>query len=201
MLFPVQGIVFESTRTVTPDEFAEFVEERERQGDRSHYELLNGRVVMNPPAGYPHGEIGSNLQRLLGNFVCERRLGKVFDSSQGFELPSGDTVEPDHSFVSNERWAAGPPPVEGKFLRVVPDLIVEVLSPKTASQDRGEKKAIYAQNGVREYWLVDHRAREVTIFRLEGSRYGGGTVYPDGEACASHVLPGLSVRMGDLLEA
>ena len=124
----------------------------------------------------------------------------MFDSSQGFELPSGDTVEPDHSFVSRERWAKGPAPVVGKFLRIVPDLVIEVLSPKTASQDRGEKRAIYATNGVREYWLVDSRAREITVFRLEGDRYDGGTVYADGEQCESRVLIGFSVRMGDLLE-
>jgi Uma2 family endonuclease len=91
--------------------------------------------------------------------VKQRRNGKVLDSSQGFELPSGDTVEPDHSFVSNERWDAAPAPKLGEFLKVVPDLVVEVLSQKTASQDRGEKKAIYERNGVREYWLVDPRAR------------------------------------------
>jgi Uma2 family endonuclease len=44
-------------------------------------------------------------------------------------------------------------------LRIVPDLVVEVLSRKTASQDPGEKKAIYERNGVREYWLVDPRTR------------------------------------------
>ncbi len=38
-----------------------------------------------------------------------RGLGRVFDSSQGFALPSKDTVEPDTAFVSSERWAAGPP--------------------------------------------------------------------------------------------
>jgi len=197
----MQGLVFESTRTVTQDEFAEFVAERERLGVASHYELLNGRVVMNPPAGYPHGEIGSNLQRILGRFVHERKLGKVFDSSQGFELPSGDTVEPDHSFVSTARWAAAPPPEEGKFLRVVPDLVVETLSPKTASQDRGEKKAIYERNDVREYWLVDYRTREITVFELAGDRFDGGTVHADGEPCASRVLAGLTLTMNDLLPA
>lgn len=194
----MQGFVFESTQTVGQSEFAEFVAERERQGDTSHYELLNGRVVMNPPAGYPHGTIGSKLQRLLGNFVEERQLGELFDSSQGFELPSGDTVEPDHSFVSAERWAAAPAPEEGKFLRVVPDLVVEVLSQKTASQDRGEKKAIYAKNGVREYWLVDWRKREITIFHVDGDRYDPGTVYCNAEACESRVLAGVDVRMSEL---
>src|SRR5690606_31030854 len=132
----MHDLVFESTRTMTPKEFAEFVAAREAAGDTGRYELLNGRVVMSPPAGYPHGEIGSNVQRLLASFVRDRKLGRVFDSSPGFELPSGDTVEPDHAFVSHERWAAAPPPESGRFLRVVPDLIVEVLSNRTASQDR-----------------------------------------------------------------
>lgn len=201
MIHPMQGLVFESTSTVSQDEFAEFVQERESRGDTSHYELLNGRVIMNPPAGYPHGEIGSNLQGIIWNFVRERKLGRVFDSSQGFELPSGDTVEPDHSFVSNERWAAAPRPEEGKFLRVVPDLVVETLSPKTASQDRGEKKAIYARNGVREYWLVDSRARDITVFRLIDGQFDSGTVHADGERCTSTVLAGLSLTMNDLLPA
>ena len=42
---------------------------------------------------------------------------------------------------------------------------------------------------------------KITLFRVEGNRYDGGTVYSDREACASGVLPGLAVRMGDLLEA
>jgi Uma2 family endonuclease len=195
----MQGLVFESTQTLTPQEFADFVEERVRLGDGSHYELLNGRVVMNPPAGYPHGEVGSNVQWILGTIVRERKLGKVFDSSQGFELPSGDTVEPDHSFVSSARWSAAPLPEVGKFLRVVPDLVVEVLSTRTASQDRGEKKHIYERNGVLEYWLVDARAREVTVFTLRDGRFGRGRTHGEEESYVSDVLAGASIAVRDLL--
>lgn len=66
-------LVFESTRTVTRKEFVEFVAAREAAGDIGRYELLNGRVVMSPPAGYPHGEVGSNVQRLLVTFVWDRK--------------------------------------------------------------------------------------------------------------------------------
>ncbi|HWL88273.1 MAG TPA: Uma2 family endonuclease [Polyangiaceae bacterium] len=188
-------LAFESTEDLTQEEFAAFCEEREAAGDIHHYELLNGRVVMNPPAGYPHGEVGSNLQVLLGTFVKKHGLGKVFDSSQGFELPSGDTVEPDHSFVSNERWSRTTP-VHGKFLRVVPDLIVEVLSTKTKSQDRGEKKAIYEQNGVREYWLVDSKSRTMTVFILRDERFDRPRILSEDETYASEVLRGLEFTIG-----
>jgi len=195
----MQGLVFESTESVTQEQFAEFIAERERAGDTGHYELLNGRVVMNPPAGYPHGQIGNRLQRVLGNYVAEHNLGEVFDSSQGFDLPSGDTVEPDHAFVSKERWSQAPPPELGKFLRVVPDLIVEVLSTRTASQDRGEKKAVYEKNSVLEYWLVDPRARIVTVFQSKDGRFDSGRKFSESERCASQVLSGLEFDVSEIL--
>lgn len=195
----MQHLVFESVESLDQRQFAEFVGRRVQAGDAGQCELLNGRVVMNPPAGYPHGEIGSLIQVLLGSFVAQHRSGKVFDSSQGFELPSGDTVEPDHSFVSKERWRAAPPPEQGQFLRVVPDLIVEVLSVRTASRDRGEKKAIYERNGVLEYWLVDPLTRSLTVFLLEGDRFDAGHVYSDGTRYASRVMSALELGVSQIL--
>jgi Uma2 family endonuclease len=193
----MQEVVFESTRTMPQEAFEEWV--RERHGrDPNRYELLHGRIVMTPPAGYPHGEIAANVVALLHGFVKPRRLGKVFDSSQGFALPTGHTLEPDATFVSKERWESEPPPVDGKYLRVVPDLVVEVLSSGTASRDRGEKKAAYAESGVREYWVVDKTAREVVMFALEGKRYGDERVFADGKRAKSAVLAGLEFEVTEV---
>ncbi len=188
---------FESTRYVTQREFAAWAAGRARW-DLNHYELLNGRVVMNPPAGYPHGSVGGRIAAAMAAFVQQRTEGEYLDSSQGFELPSGDTLEPDHSYVSKERWAAMPAPEEGKFLRVVPDLVVEILSASTASRDRGEKKAIYEHNGVREYWLVDARAREVLVLTLREGAYDQGRVFAAGDTFVSTVLEELRVEVASL---
>ena len=181
---------------MSQEEFACWVEKRGTEPHR--YELLNGRVVMTPPAGYPHGEIEATLVALLRQHVAAGKLGKVFGSRQGFDLPSGDTVASDASFVSNERWASAPPPEPGKFLEVVPDLMVEILSTSTASRDRGEKKAIYAQNGVREYWLVDPRACEVLVLTLEGARYGEPMIFAVQARVESRALPGLEIEVGEI---
>ena len=135
----------------------------------------------------------------LGPHVRERKLGRVFASSQGFELPSGDTVEPDTSFVSKERWKSIPKEDWGKFIRIVPDLVVEVLSPSNKSRDRGEKKAIYERNGVREYWLLDPIARHLTIFHLENGRYASGFQFFEDDTVVSKVLPDLSFQLLTLL--
>jgi len=191
-------LAFESTRTLTQEEFAAWVAARWR-GDLSHYELLDGRVVMTPAAGYPHGAIEAALGGILEPFVRKRTLGKCFGSSQGFELPSGDTVEPDYGFVSAERWRAIPQPEEGRFLRVVPDLVVEILSPSTAAVDRGEKKDVYERNGVREYRLIDPRARTLLVYTRQGDRFDTGRTFAEGQPFSSAVLPGLAFDVASVL--
>jgi Uma2 family endonuclease len=191
--------VFESITTMDQATFAAWVESRPAH-DLNHYELLNGRVVMMPPAGWPHGGVEARLLRRMGNIAEPAKLGRVCGSSQGFELPTGDTVEPDASFVSIARWRAAPPPITGKFLQVVPDLIVEILSRSTATRDRGEKKAIYAAAGVREYVLVDPSAQTLTVFTLHGPRFDAGRIHAQDEHWESFALPGLVLRFADLLD-
>ncbi len=191
-------LAFESTRTLSQEEFAAWVAARWR-GDLHHYELLDGRVVMTPPAGYSHGAIEAALGGILEPFVRKRTLGKCFGSSQGFELPSGDTVEPDYSFVSAERWRAMPPPEEGRFLRVVPDPVVEILSRSTAALDRGEKKDVYERSGVREYWLIDPRARTLLVYTRQGDRFDTGRTFAEGQPFSSAVLLGLAFDVASVL--
>ena len=191
-------LAFESMRTLSQEEFEAWVAARWR-GDLSHYELLDGRVVMTPPAGYPHGSIEAALGGIIEPFVRTRNLGKCFGSSQGFALPSGDTVEPDYSFVATERWRAMPPPEEGCFLRVVPDLVVEILSSSTAAIDRGEKKDVYERSGVPEYWLIDPRARTLQVFTRQGDRFDAGRTLAEGQPFSSAVLAGLGFDVAAVL--
>lgn len=192
-------IVFESTRTLTQAEFADWVAGRERWDHLNRFELLNGRVVMTPPAGHPHGEIEANVVARLHAFVRERGLGRVFGSSQGFDLPTGDTLEPDVAFVSTERWQAAPAPQAGQFLRVVPDLVVEIASRSTRTRDRSEKKAAYEKAGVREYWIVDPAACCMIVFVAREGRFDDERVFGEHERLESVVLAGFESAVADLL--
>jgi Uma2 family endonuclease len=189
---------FRSEERFTQAEFRRWLEERPAN-DTHHYELIRGQIVMSPPAGWRHASVGSALNLLAGSHVREQRLGRLFDSSAGYELPSGDTLEPDFSFVSNARWQALPKPLPEGFLPIDPDLVVETLSKSTAKRDRAEKWEIYAENGVDEYWIVDQDRREVTVFRREGGRFDGGRVVRTGRL-SSRVLPELELTAEQLFE-
>jgi Uma2 family endonuclease len=189
-------ISFESDRQVTPEQFVAWLQFR--SGSDDHYELLNGRIVMTPPAGYPHGSIGINVVVALSDCLRQSRLGHLLDSSQGFTLPSGDIVEPDCSFVSSERWDAMPEAEEGRFLKVVPDLVVETLSGATATRDRGEKRDIYERNGVHEYWLIDPRAKTLTVSGARDGKLVEGPRLSGDDRVTSTVLPGLDFAVDSL---
>jgi len=181
--------------------FAQFVEAHDWSRDHSKLELLQERIVVTPPAGYPRSEIAANVTGELRNFVRPRKLGRVLDASQGYALPSGDHVEPDASFVSRASWAGAPATSGERYLQVVPDLVVEILSRSNEDYDRGKKKDICEANGVRECWLVDHRARQILIFVRDETtqRFAAPRAHREGDRAASRVLEGFDVSVSDIL--
>jgi Uma2 family endonuclease len=69
-------------------------------------------------------------------------------------------------------------------LKGAPDLVVEILSPTTASRDTGLKRLVCERQGVAEYWIVDPDARAVDVWRFEG------------EPCTERIVDTLTVRVG-----
>ena len=188
---------FVSTETFTQKEFQRWLDERPAS-DLNHYELLRGRIVMSPPAGWPHGPIEANIVTALTLFVRTHQLGLILGSSAGYNFPSGDTVEPDVSFIATARIEAGPTPQPGKFIRIVPNLVVEILSPATAQKDRTEKKSLYEENGVEEYWIADPKRREVTLYHHSGRRFGRGKVFTPRDTLRSRTLAGFTLPVKEI---
>lgn len=74
-------------------------------------------------------------------------------------LSNHDVAQPYIQFVSNSRSSI----VTEANIQGAPDLVVEILSPGTATYDRGYKQGLYSRHGVREYWLVDPYADTVEV--------------------------------------
>ncbi|MFQ5353301.1 MAG: Uma2 family endonuclease, partial [Candidatus Binatia bacterium] len=135
-------------------------------------ELSEGRLVMPDMPGTRHQRVVGKLYRALCEFVETRRLGEVGLAPLPVRLWPGKVREPDLMFmhrdhadrIGERRWG-------------VPDLAVEVISPRTDESsgteqtDREVKLWEYAQAGVREYWLVHPTDRTIEVYGLEGESY------------------------------
>lgn len=101
-------------------------------------------------------------------------------------------VQPDVIFVSRDRLGIVRNQIWG-----APDLVVEVLSPGTAAYDQRRKLAWFKKYGVRECWLVNPGARQMTVHARQEQR-STKAAYGPGHTVRSSVLPELRLRVADV---
>lgn len=158
------------------------------------YELIDGELFMTPAPGELHQRVSILLGSKLFQFASENNLGRVYVAPFDVVLSDLDVVQPDLLFVSNERSRIiTPENVQG-----APDLVVEILSPSTATRDTTFKRVLYARYGVREYWMVDTQEATITVL-LPGDRgLEVADVYGEGETLTSATLQGFQLNIDDV---
>lgn len=148
------------TRPMTADDLL-----RLPRGRGVRYELVRGELKEMSPAGRPHGRYAINLTRSLLRAVDAGNLGRLYAAETGFRLRRDpDTVRaPDLAFVRKEVEEAAP--LREGFGEVVPDLVVEVLSPSETYGEVEEKVFDWLEAGVRMVVVVNPRRRSCTVYR------------------------------------
>ena len=130
--------------------------------DGVKYELVDGEIVMSP-AGMRHSAVAAKILGAIFVFLQDHPIGEVYASDVGIILPDGNVRSPDVTFVSRAKLPNGQSPET--YGALVPDLVVEVLSPSDSMRFVGEKIGEYFENGVPLVWLVDPRLKKVTVYR------------------------------------
>lgn len=165
----------------------------ETAADGRKYELVRGHIVVSP-GGFQHGHVALAIASALLAHARTHRLGRAFDSSTGFRFPSGDVLSPDAAFVANARI---PQPEPEGFPDLVPDLVVEVLSPSERSGAVAEKVRAYLDAGVRLVWVVNPRSRTVMVHAMG---WPARTIDENGVLDGESVLPGFRCPLADVLD-
>ena len=161
-------------------------------------ELIRGVLREMTPTGAEHAEIAGRLVYYLNDLVIPRRLGRVAVSDMGVRLERDpDTVrEPDIGFTSAERAPLGVR-LTG-YLEIVPDLVVEVVSPNDDLDEVREKALMWRDHGARLVWVVHPDPRTVDVYRADGTvETLAGDAALDGE----DVLPGFSCPLAAVFDA
>ena len=162
--------------------------------DDEHCEVIGGELVMFTTQPTYHQLVLSNLMYKVDVFVRERELGRVYPVLTDVVLSDTDVVKPDILFVSRQRSHI----LTRENVRGAPDLVVEILSPATAERDRTIKLDLYAQHGVKAYWIVDPDAKTIMVMlRGEGGMEVAG-LYGEGQTLRSPTLKGFSVALEEV---
>lgn len=129
----------------------------------------NYQIYIMAPAGLLGSALNAIVSSLLFQWNVQNGTGKVFESSAGFFLPDKSMRSPDASWLSNEKWAAIPEKQQIKFSYVVPEFIIEIMSPSDRLPQLKKKMEKWIENGVLLAWLIVPEFNQTFIYRIDGS--------------------------------
>ena len=156
-------------------------------------ELWDGELILSPAPSFFHQKIVARLYKALDAWVEQHRLGETALAPIDMVLTARHATQPDVVFIANEHLGI----IKERIMGAA-DLVVEVLSPGSRRRDRIDKRDLYEQHGVREYWLIDPEARTVEVLALAAGTYQlVGRSHP-GEQARSRLLKGFEVPVSSL---
>lgn len=173
---------------VTYEEFLQITEESDKR-----YELIDGELYLLSSPSYAHQKA---VTTLLTKFVtwftgnkCEA-LTAPFDVTLQKSESNICVVQPDILVICDHDKINQ----KGRY-KGTPTLVVEVLSESTRSKDFVKKLDLYFKTGVKEYWIVNTREKELFIYYFEDDIMKEIKSYKGNETAQSINFKGLSVDL------
>ena len=132
--------------------------------DGERAELIDGQIYMMGTPSRIHQKLVGQLSRIIGNYIesyhgsCE-----IYPAPFAVFIKKDDKnyVEPDISVICDKNK------LSDRGCEGAPDFIIEIVSPSSRRMDYYKKCALYAESGVREYWIVDPEKQRTMIYRYE----------------------------------
>lgn len=158
------------------------------------YELVDGELRPKVSPKFKHSKMQLRLLSVINQWCEQERLGRVLPEwAVVLQRRGEDWVPvPDLTYVSFERlpqeWEEDEP------CPVIPELVIEIISPGQTFGELTEKAADYLLAGVERVWVVDTKAQRVGIFHRDDLPQ---TVSANG-IITDPLLPGLELLVSDL---
>jgi Uma2 family endonuclease len=158
---------------------------------RQRVELIRGEIRPMSPIGSLHEVLVDWLTEWSVLTVPRKKVRVRVQNSIGLpELESAP--EPDIAWVARRNYAARRPQADDVFL------VIEVAD-SSRRYDLGEKADLYAEAGVRDYWVVDANHRRVVVFRdVKKNRYRSQETFAQDAVIASLIFPKSTLNTAEL---
>lgn len=162
------------------------------------YEIVNGERREIPRMGALAATVASFLMTHINVFALQRKLGFAVAEVMFVLRPDWPQRRPDLAFIAYDRWTFPLPVDDPPAWNVVPNLTVEVVSPKNTVDEIEDKLQDYFEAGVQLVWVVHPVRRRIYVYDsltqvrvlTEADEIDGGSV-----------LPGFRLKIADLYTA
>ena len=163
--------------------------------DGQHAELIDGQIYDMTPPTPSHQRIRFAISQKIADYI-ETHGGKceVFPAPFAVFLIDDDKtyVEPDISVVCDQNK------ISDRGCEGAPDWIIEIVSPSSRRMDYYKKNSLYADAGVREYWIVDPLKERTMVCNFEEN--DSPMIISFDQAVQSSIYDDLKININDLLK-
>lgn len=158
------------------------------------YQLIEGELIVTPAPNPRHQIILGNIVDKIRQFVKDRAI--VLFSPIDVYLDDENAFQPDMIVIFNERKDI----IKKDGIYGPPDLVIEVLSPSTASYDIREKFRVYERSGVKEYWIVDPEINSIEVYSNEEGHFSLITKVEGSGRASSSLLKGFEIDLEEVFK-
>lgn len=162
-------------------------------------ELIRGKIFkMSPAPSVNHQRIVRNGARILDAYFQSKSCEYFTAPFDVYLVKEGQHYKENENIVQPDLCVVCDPDKLREIGCIgAPDLVVEILSRSTAKKDQVDKKALYAEYGVPEFWVVFPDTLTVQVFEIKDGAYQLSGTYVEDQDFRSVTFPGLEV---DLVE-
>lgn len=163
------------------------------EGERA--ELIDGQLYALASPSRIHQEIIIELTYHFQHYIKSNKGNcKIYAAPFAVNLNANDQtfVEPDISIICE------PDKLSDRGCEGAPDFVIEVVSPSSHRMDYIKKTALYADAGVREYWIVDPATEQTTLYRFE--KTDAPDIIPFDQDIQVGIYENLQVNIAELLK-
>jgi prevent-host-death family protein len=176
-------------RKATYEEFRELTKDREER-----YEYIDGEIFLQPSPKGDHQWAQAKLFGMFDQFfadgICSPFVAP-FDITIRRSESDINVVQPDLMLICDFKEKLG----EDGYYHGVPTLVVEILSERTRRNDLLKKLNLYMHGGVKEYWIVDPKNKQISVYTFEDRDIQEYVVHTIPGKAESIVFPGLTVDL------
>jgi Uma2 family endonuclease len=161
----------------------------------SSYQLIAGQLTMTPAPTPYHQQVAIRLEYLLVDFLLiKQKVAEVLHAPIDVYFDEHEVYQPDIIAILRDRLEIiGEAKIEG-----APDLVVEILSPSTAYYDLRHKRDVYANSGVKEYWIVDPLEKNIEVYQNRNGNFELFRKAASGGEVTSRLFKDLTIRSAEI---
>lgn len=157
------------------------------------YRMDFGEYSMSPSPTYRHQHIILNLAVKLKISFEGRKCHPIL-SPMDVKLAEDIVVQPDIMIVCDEKK------IKDKYIEGAPDLVVEVISRSSVAHDKVRKLKIYAEFGVKEYWIFSPYPHMAELLVLKDGKYRLEQVCEGNDILKSSIFPFVKIDLAEIFD-